>query len=143
VALQLVVVATVALNVTVPDDPKFVPVMVTCVPTAPEVGDKVVITGACFTVSVKFWVAAPTLLLAVIVREYVPAVPDPGVPLNVPVPFPLSLNVTPLGSVPVSLSDGVGAPVAVTVKLPATPTENVVPLALVIVGAAWAPANSP
>src|SRR4029077_8429732 len=57
----------------------------------------------------------PTPLLAVNVSEYVPAVPTPGVPLNVPVPFPLSLNVTPLGSVPDSASDGVGAPVAVTV----------------------------
>jgi hypothetical protein len=44
-------------------------------------------------------------------------------------------NVTPLGSVPVSLSDGVGVPVVVTVKLPAVPTVNVVLLALVIVGA--------
>jgi hypothetical protein len=44
-------------------------------------------------------------------------------------------NVTPLGSAPVSVKDGVGAPVAVTVKLPAVPTVNVVLLALLIAGA--------
>jgi hypothetical protein len=92
-------------------------------------------------VSVKLWLAAvPTPLLAVNVREYVPPVPDAGVPLSVPVPFPLSLNVTPLGSVPVSVSDGVGVPVAVTVNVPAVPTVNVVPFALVIVGAVPPPA---
>ena len=37
---------------------------------------------------------------------------------------------TPLGRVPVSLSVGAGLPVAVTVKLPAVPTVNVVALAL-------------
>jgi hypothetical protein len=47
------------------------------------------------------------------------------------------LNVTPLGSAPVSVRVGVGAPVVVTVKLPAAPTENVVLAALVIAGGAW------
>jgi hypothetical protein len=47
----------------------------------------------------------------------------------------LSTKVTPLGSVPVSLSDGVGFPVAVTMKFPAVPTVNVVLFALVMVGA--------
>jgi hypothetical protein len=46
----------------------------------------------------------------------------------------LSLNVTPLGSVPVSASVGVGDPVVVTVKLPAVPTVNVALFALVIAG---------
>jgi hypothetical protein len=45
------------------------------------------------------------------------------------------LNVTPLGSAPVSVRVGVGDPVVVTVKLPAAPTENVVLAALVIAGA--------
>jgi hypothetical protein len=48
VALQLVVVAVVPLNVTVLVpcvDPKFVPVIVTAVPTGPEVGDRLVILG--------------------------------------------------------------------------------------------------
>jgi hypothetical protein len=44
------------------------------------------------------------------------------------------LNVTPLGSVPVSASVGVGDPVVVTVKLPAVPTVNVALFALVIAG---------
>jgi len=74
-------------------------------------------------------------LLAVIVREYVPALPDAGVPLSVAVPFPLFTNVTPLGSVPVFVSDGFGVPVVVTVKLPAVPTANVVLVALVMLGA--------
>ena len=73
-------------------------------------------------------------MLAVKVRGYVPAVPDAGVPLSVAVPFPLFVKVTPLGSAPDSVRDGVGDPVVVTVKLPAVPTVNVVLLALVIVG---------
>jgi hypothetical protein len=48
----------------------------------------------------------------------------------------LFTNVTPLGSAPVSVKDGVGAPVVVTVKLPAVPTVNVVLAGLVIVGGA-------
>jgi hypothetical protein len=51
------------------------------------------------------------------------------------VPFALFVNVTPLGSAPDSLSDGLGFPVVVTVKLPAVPMVNVVLLALVIAGA--------
>ena len=50
-------------------------------------------------------------------------------------PFPLSANVTPLGREPVSVSDGVGVPVAVTANVPATPTASVAVLALVIAGA--------
>jgi hypothetical protein len=95
-----------------------------------------VIVGAELTVRVKPWLAGvPTPLLAVIVREYVPPVPDAGVPLSVAVPFPLFANVTPLGNAPASVRDGVGAPVVVTVKLPAVPTVNDVLLALVIAGA--------
>jgi hypothetical protein len=45
VALQLVAVAEVPLKVTVPDEPKFVPEIVTEVPTVPEAGDKPVILG--------------------------------------------------------------------------------------------------
>ena len=61
-----------------------------------------------------------------------PAVPEPGVPDNAPAP---GVNVTPDGSVPVCDSVGAGLPVAVTVKLPALKTVNVVELALVIFGA--------
>jgi hypothetical protein len=46
VAVQLVVVAGVPLNVTVPEDPKLVPVIVTAVPTGPEVVDRLVMAGA-------------------------------------------------------------------------------------------------
>jgi len=69
------------------------------------------------------------------VREYVPLVLGAGVPLKLAVPFPLSLNVTPFGGVPVSVRDGAGAPVAVTVKLPDPPIVKVIVLALVIAGA--------
>jgi hypothetical protein len=51
------------------------------------------------------------------------------------VPFELLVKVTPVGSAPDSLSDGVGDPVVVTVKVPAVATVNVVLLALVIAGA--------
>ena len=46
------------------------------------------------------------------------------------------MNVTPEGNAPLSLSVGAGEPVAVTVKVPAVPTENVVLFALVI-AAVW------
>ena len=58
-----------------------------------------------------------------------------GVPLSVPVPLPLSTNVSPLGNAPVSVIDGVGDPVVVIVNEPATPTVNVPPFALVITAA--------
>jgi hypothetical protein len=47
----------------------------------------------------------------------------------------LFTNVTPLGNVPVSVRPGIGEPVAVTVKLPAVLTVNVVLAALVIADA--------
>src|SRR5262249_6054828 len=56
-----------------------------------------------------------------------------GVPLRVPVPLPLSTNVTPSGrAVPLRVIGGVGVPVVVTVKVPAWPTVNLAALALVI-----------
>ncbi len=63
-----------------------------------------------------------------------PPVPAPGVPESVPVPLPLSVKVTPLGSVPLRAMLGVGSPVVVTLKLPAVPTTKVVLLALVMAG---------
>jgi hypothetical protein len=74
----------------------------------------------------------PTPLLAVKVMSYVAAVPAAGVPLNTYVD---ALNETPVGSAPVSVILGVGIPVAVTGNDPATPTVNVVLLALVNAGA--------
>src|SRR5260370_110363 len=63
-------------------------------------------------------------------------VPDAvGVPLSVPVPLPLSRNVTPAGKVPLSVMLGVGDPLVVTLNVPAAPTWNVTAFALVNAGA--------
>jgi hypothetical protein len=51
VALQLVAVAVVVLNFSVPVVPKFVPVIVTVAPTAPDVGERFVMLGATKTVN--------------------------------------------------------------------------------------------
>jgi hypothetical protein len=94
-----------------------------------------VIAGPESTVNVKDCEAGvPTPLLAVNVKEYVPPVPAAGVPPSAPVPFPLSANVTPLGSAPVSVSAGEGDPVVVTKNSSTEPTSNVVLLALVKAG---------
>src|SRR5437016_13675836 len=78
VALQLVGVVAVPLNVTVLEpcvDPKFVPVIVTGVPTAPDVTDKFVILG---------------------VRRTAKSTPFPSTPLFRSTTFPV---VAPLGTV--------------------------------------------
>jgi hypothetical protein len=121
----------------VPIGPKFVPVKVTgtAAPCWPLLGATEASVGPAglTTVSVKLWTGfVPTPLLAVKVILYVAAVPAAGVPLNTYVEV---LNETPLGSAPVSVILGVGIPVAVTGNDPATPTVNVVLLALVIAGA--------
>ena len=62
VALQVLMVAVVPLNLTVPlpcDDPKFVPVTVTAAPTAPVVIDRLVILGAGTTVKLLPLLAVP------------------------------------------------------------------------------------
>src|SRR5207247_966684 len=62
VVLQLVGVAATPLNVTVLDPwvaPKFAPVIVTDVPTGPEVGDRVVIEGGGITVNETPLLACP------------------------------------------------------------------------------------
>jgi len=76
VALQLVGVAVVPLNVTMPVPcvaPKFVPVIVTDVPTAPEVGFKLVILGVGSTVKL-----APLLALPETVTTTFPVVAPVG-----------------------------------------------------------------
>ncbi len=116
--------------------PVAVTVNVPGVPTVKVVLFALVITGAVFTVSVKGWLAGvPTPLLAVNVMGYIAAVPDAGVPLSVPVPSLLSTNVTPLGSAPVSIKDGTGKPVVITVNDAETPTVNMVLFALMMAGA--------
>jgi hypothetical protein len=107
-------------------------------PTVKVVDVALAMAGAWSTVSVKLWVAAvPMPLEAVKLKAYVPEVPAAGVPLKAPV---LELNVTPLGSAPVSLRVGVGKPVAVIVNEPELPTVKVVAVALVIAGA-WFTVN--
>ena len=58
-------------------------------------------------------------------------------PAIVAVPSPLSVKLTPLGSLvdPSERAGAAGTPVAVTVKLPACPTVKVVAAALVMSGA--------
>ena len=72
-------------------------------------------------------------MLAVMIMGKEPEVA--AMPASVAVPLPLSTKVTPVGSAPVSVRAGFGKPVVVAVKLPATFTEKVVALALVIAGA--------
>ncbi len=75
VAPQVVAAAGVPLNFTVPApwvDPKFVPVIVTTAPTAPEVGDKLVMLGAATTVKFTPLLALPptvTTTLPVVARS--------------------------------------------------------------------------
>jgi hypothetical protein len=61
-------------------------------------------------------------------------VPAAGVPARRPVE---GVKVTPAGGFPLRVKLGVGTPLAVTVKVPAVPTGNVVLFVLVITGA-WA-----
>jgi hypothetical protein len=56
----------------------------------------------------------------------VPDVPAAGVPASVADPLWSSTSVTPDGSVPLIVYDGVGVPDAWTVKLPGCPTVKVV-----------------
>jgi len=69
--------------------------------------------------------------------EYIPPVLAAAIPLRVPV---AAVNVTPVGSEPVSLSVGVGLPVAVTVNVPAVPTVKVA-LFVLVIAAAWFTVN--
>ena len=117
------------------------PLVVTVkVPTEPTVkvvpAELVILHVIGWTVRVKLWVASGlTPFVAVMVNGYVPPEPVGGVPASVAVPFPLSVNVTPDGSAPVSDNVELGTPVVVTVKVPAWPTVKVVPSGLVIPGA--------
>ena len=79
-----------------------VAVIVTGLPRPTVMGDAVTVitTPRPMTVSVKLWVAlGATPLVAVMVKGKVPALPSAGVPARVAVPSPLSVNVTPDGSV--------------------------------------------
>ena len=100
-------------------------------------------TGAPGTVRVNVSEELPARFVAVSVITYVPPVPAAGVPESVPVPPPLSTNVTPLGSAPVDVIAGAGLPDVVTVKVPGAPTVNVVAFALVNVGPVSVPEPEP
>src|SRR6516162_3474188 len=84
-------------------------------------------------VRVNVWLVEPATLVAVMVSVKVPAVFD--LPDMVAVPLPLFLKLTPVGSVPVLVSDGAGNPTVVTVKENCVLTLSVAVAALVMAGA--------
>ena len=140
VALQLVGVAAVPLNITVLDPcvgPKLLPAIVTDAPTAPVVGERLVMLGAGTTVKLipllgtplafttTFPVVAPLGTVAVIlVADQVPTVAV--VPLNVTEPLPC---VAPK-FVPVMVTEAPTAPVVIDrlVILGAGTTVKLIPL---------------
>ena len=86
-------------------------------PTVKVVPAGLVNAGAWLTVRVKLWVAAePTPFVAVIVNLYGPAESAAGIPESAAEPSPLSVNMTPDGSLPDSDKPEVGTPVDLTVK---------------------------
>ena len=117
--------------------PFVVTVNVPALPTMNVAALALVIAGAWLTVSLKTCVASGvTPLLAVIVSRYDPPVAAAGVPLRVAVPLPLFVNVTPVGSAPLSVIVAtVGEPLVVMMNVPALPTAKIIILALVIAGA--------
>jgi hypothetical protein len=97
--------------------------------------DELVITGAPpMTLRVSACVAVPVPFTAVRFTVYVLMSDATGVPEMVAVPFPLSVNVKSAGR-PDCPSDGVGYPVAATVKLNGLPVTAVAVDVLVIAGA--------
>ena len=91
---------------------------------------------ASLTVMVTRSVSTKAPSVALNVTLYVPDCVNVGVQLNVPVPSPLSTNVTSAGSAaPARAIVGRGKPLVVTVKLPGAPIGKVVAAALVMVGA--------
>ena len=90
----------------------------------------VVKAGALSTISTNAWLVVPVPFLAVKVSGNDPAAV--GVPDRVPVPFRLSVKVTPVGRPPARPSVGAGVPVVVTLKLKALPSVTVAAAALVM-----------
>src|SRR4029077_8548773 len=64
-----------------------------------------------------------------------PRPPPPGFPPNTPLPFPLSVNDTPVGSAPVTAMAGVGDPDASTSNVSCKPTKKSAVLPVVMDGA--------
>jgi hypothetical protein len=133
VALQLVTVAVVPLNCTVLEpwvEPKFVPVIVTDAPTAPDVGDKLVMLGAETTVNDD-----PLLADPLTVTTTLPVVAPVGTVATIEVALQLVIvvAVVPLNfTVLVPCVDPKLVPVIVT----DAPTAPVVGDKLVMLGAA-------
>ena len=132
VALQFVAVATVPLNITVLVPcvpPKFVPVIVTAVPTAPELGFRLVIPGA-GAVTVK---VTPLLACVPTVTTTFPVIAPAGTVTAILV----SLQLVAVAVVPLNLTVLVPwvAPKFVPVIVTAVPTGPDVGFRLVIAGA--------
>ena len=133
VALQLVIVAVVPLNCTVLEpwvEPKFVPVIVTAAPTAPDVGDKLVMLGAVTTVNDD-----PLLADPLTVTTTLPVVAPVGTvaTIEAALQLPIVVAVVPLNfTVLVPCVDPKLVPVIVT----DAPTAPVVGDKLVMLGAA-------
>jgi hypothetical protein len=130
VALQLVTVAVVPLKVTMPVpcvEPKLVPVIVTAVPTAPDVGDKLLMLGAATTVNFTPLLATPLVLTTTL-----PVVAPVGTVVTIDVALQLpTVAVVPLKvTVPVPCV----APKPVPVIMTDAPTAPVVGDRLVMVG---------
>src|SRR5204863_3939 len=119
VALQLVIeVAAVPLNATVLDPcvaPKFVPVIVTDVPTAPELGTRDVIDGGTVTVKVT------PLLGAFVVTTTLPVVAPAGTMTTIEVALQLVIEVAPV-SLNATVLDPCVAPKFVPVIVTEVPT---------------------
>ncbi len=130
VALQLVTVAAVPLNVTVLVpcvDPKFVPVIVTAVPTGPEVGDRLVMLGADDTVKLTPLLATPPTFTTTF-----PVV----APLGTDVAMLVALQLVTVAAVPLNVTVLVPCvdPKFVPVIVTAVPTDPEVGDRLVIDG---------
>src|SRR5436853_2308061 len=127
VALQLVVLAVVPLKVTVPVVPKLVPVMVTAVPTGPDVGFRLVMACAAhFTSKVT-----PLLAIPPTVTTTLPEVAPPGTDATMLV----ALQLVVVAVVPLKVTVSVVVPKLVPVMVTPVPTGPVVGFRLVMAGA--------
>jgi len=133
VALQLVAVAATPLNVTVLvpcDAPKFAPVIVTDVPTNPDVGFRLVMLGAA-AVTVKF---TPLLAAPPTVTTMFPV----AAPVGTVVAMPVALQLVAVAAIPLNVTVLVpcDAPKFAPVIVTGDPTAPELGLKLVIPGVA-------
>ena len=92
-------------------------------------------TGAGSMRTVSACSTLPASFEAVTTRSATPAAV--GVPASVAVPSPWSVNVSPGGTTPLTVSSGTGSPVVVSVKLPLVPATKLALAALVKAGFSW------